>query len=52
MKGAFHRAAAYALHSKNPDKSLFKSRLYKRFTHKGYERRLVYRPLKDDPKNL
>jgi hypothetical protein len=50
MKGAFHRATAYALHSKNPDKSLFKSRLYKRFTHKGYERRLIYRPLKDDPK--
>ena len=50
MKGAFHRATAYALHSKNPDKSLFKSRLYKRFSHKGYQRRLIYRPLKHDPK--
>lgn len=50
MKGAFSRAVSFAMHSKNPDKSLFKSRLYKRFTHKGAQRKLIYRPLKSDPK--
>ena len=50
MKGAFNRAVSFAIHSKNPDKNLFKSRLYKRFTHKGAKRRLIYRPLKNDPK--
>jgi len=50
MKGAFNRAITYALYSKNPDKSLFKSRLYKRFTYKGAEGKLIYRPSKDDPK--
>lgn len=50
MKGAFHRAASFAKNSKNPDESLFKSRLYKRFTFKGAKRKLIYRPSKNDPK--
>jgi hypothetical protein len=50
MKGAFNRAVSLALHSKNPEKSIFKSRLYKRFTHKGAKRKLIYRPSKHDPK--
>ena len=49
MKGAFNRAVSYALYSKNPDKSLFKSRLYKRFTYKGAKRKLIYRPSKHNP---
>jgi hypothetical protein len=48
MKGAINRATDYAKHSKNPDKNLFKSRLYKRFTHKGAGRKLIYRPSKKD----
>lgn len=50
MKGAINRSVSYALHSKNPDKNLFKSRLYKRFTYKGAKRKLIHRPLKDNPK--
>lgn len=50
MKRAFNMAVSYALYGKNPDKSLFKSRLYKRFTYKGAEGKLIYRPSKDDPK--
>jgi hypothetical protein len=50
MKSAFNRAVSFAMHSKNPDKSLFKSRLYKRFTYKGANRKLIHRPLKSNPK--
>ncbi|KQR70777.1 reverse transcriptase/maturase family protein [Pedobacter sp. Leaf176] len=50
MKGSFNRAVDYALNSKNPDKSLFMGKLYKRFTFKGANRKLIYRPSKLDPK--
>lgn len=50
MKGAFNRAVSFAKHSKNPDKSIFKSSLYKRFTYKGAKRKLIYRPSINDPK--
>jgi len=50
MKSAFNRAVSFAINSKNPDKSLFKSRLYKRFTYKGANRKLIHRPLKSNPK--
>lgn len=49
MKRSFRKSASLALHSKNPDKSIFKSKLYKRFTHKGAKRKLIYRPSKIDP---
>lgn len=48
MKSSFKKSTSLALHSKNPDKSLFKSRLYKRFTHRGAKRKLIYRPSKAD----
>lgn len=48
MKGAIKRATDYAKHSKNPDKGLFKTRLYKRFTYKGAGRKLIYHPSKKD----
>ncbi len=48
MKSSFKKSTSLAIHSKNPDKSLFKSRLYKRFTHKGAKRKLIYRPSKAD----
>lgn len=44
MKSSFKKSTSLAKHSKNPDKSLFKSRLYKRFTHRGAKRKLIYRP--------
>ena len=50
MKSSFKKSTSLALHSKNPDKSLFKSRLYKRFTHRGAKRKLIYRPSKADKK--
>lgn len=50
MKGAFHRAEIFAKHSKNSDKGIFKPKLYKRFTFKGANRKLVFRPLKNNPK--
>lgn len=50
MKGSFNRAASYASYSQNPDKSLFKTRLYKRFTYKGAKRKLIYRNSKLNPK--
>lgn len=49
MKRSFRKSTSLALYSKNPDKSIFKSRLYKRFTHKGAKRKLIYRPSKTDP---
>lgn len=48
MKSSFKKSTSFAIHSKNPDKSLFKSRLYKRFTHRGAKRKLIYRPSKTD----
>lgn len=50
MKHAFNRASGFALNSKNPDKSIFKTRLYKRFTYKGASRKLKFRPSTNDPK--
>lgn len=49
MIKSFKKSASLAKYSKNPDKSLFKSKLYKRFTHKGSKRKLIYHPLKDHP---
>ncbi|WP_370227789.1 reverse transcriptase domain-containing protein [Mesoflavibacter sp.] len=49
MKRSFKKSASMALHSKNPDESIFKSRLYKRFTHRGAERKLIHHPSKIDP---
>lgn len=48
MKSTFKKSTSLAIHSKNPDKSLFKSRLYKRFTHRGAKRKIIYRPSKAD----
>lgn len=48
MKSSFKKSTSLALHSKNPDKSLFKSRLYKRFSHRGAKRKIIYRPSKAD----
>lgn len=48
MKSAFKRSTSLAIYGKNPDKSLFKSRLYKRFTHRGARRKLIYRPSNSD----
>lgn len=50
MKGAFNRSVSFALHSKNPDKTIFKSRLFKRFTYKGANRKMKFRPLANNPK--
>src|SRR5690606_29319799 len=46
MIKSFKKSASLAKNSKNPDKSLFKSKLYKRFTHKGSRRKLIYHPSK------
>jgi hypothetical protein len=48
MKSSFKKSTSLAIHSKNPDKSLFKSKLYKRFTHRGAKRKLICRPSKTD----
>lgn len=48
MIKSFKKSASFAKHSKNPDKNIFKGRLFKRFTHKGSNRKLIYRPSKDD----
>lgn len=50
MKGAFNRSVSFALHSKNPDKTIFKSRLFNRFTYKGANRKMKFRPLINEPK--
>lgn len=50
MKSSFKKSSSLALYSKNPDISLFKSRLYKRFTHRGAKRKLIYRVSKADKK--
>lgn len=44
MIKSFKKSASFARNSKNPDKRIFKSKLFKRFTHKGSKRRLIYRP--------
>ena len=49
MKKSFKKSTSLAIHSKNPEKKLFKSRLYKRFTHRGAKRKLIYRPTIQDP---
>ncbi|AOW20755.1 reverse transcriptase/maturase family protein [Urechidicola croceus] len=49
MKRSFKKSTSLAINSKNPDKNLFKSRLYKRFTHRGSKRKLIYQPSKIDP---
>lgn len=48
MKSSFKKSTSLAIHSKNPDKRLFKSRLYNRFTYRGAGRKLIYRPSKLD----
>lgn len=48
MKSSIKRATSFAINSKNPDKSLFKSRLYKRFTYQGSKRKMIFRPSKFD----
>jgi hypothetical protein len=48
MKRSFKKSSSLAINSKNPDKSIFKSRLYKRFTHRGAKRKLIYHPSKED----
>lgn len=45
---SFKKSSSLARNSKNPNKEIFKSRLYKKFTHKGSERRLIFRPSKED----
>ncbi len=44
MKRSFKKSTSLALYSKNPDKTIFKSRLYKRFTYKGAKRKLIHKP--------
>lgn len=48
MKSSIKRATSFAINSKNPDRSLFKSRLYKRFTYQGSKRKMIFRPSKSD----
>ena len=48
IKRSLKKSASLAINSKNPDKRIFKSRLYKRFTYRGAQRRLIYRPSKTD----
>src|SRR5690606_21696511 len=49
MKRSFKKSTSLAIHTKNPDHSIFKSRLYKRFTFKGAGRKQIYHPSKLDP---
>lgn len=48
MKRSITRGAYYASRSTNPDRTLYKTRLYKRFTTRGAKRRLIWKP---DPHN-
>ncbi|HHT9079514.1 TPA: reverse transcriptase domain-containing protein [Flavobacterium psychrophilum] len=48
MIKSFKKSASFTRNSKNPDKRIFKSKLFKRFTHKGAKRKLIYRPSKID----
>jgi hypothetical protein len=45
---SFKKSASLAKNSKNPDRRIFRSSLYKRFTHRGAKRRLIYHPSKTD----
>lgn len=49
MKRSFKKSTSLAIHTKNPDHSIFKSRLYNRFTFKGARRKQIYHPSKLDP---
>lgn len=49
MKRSIRKSTSLALNSKNKDKRIFKSRLYKRLTFKGAKRRRIYLPSKTDP---
>lgn len=49
LKKSFRRSAGFAMSSKTPDGSLFKAKLYKRFTHNGANRKLIFRPSALDP---
>lgn len=49
MIKSFKKSASLAKKSKNPDKSLFKSKLYKRFTYRGSKRKIIYNPSKNNP---
>lgn len=51
MIKSFKKSASLAKNSKNPDKRIFKSKLYKRFTYKGAKRKIIYQPSKEDPTN-
>ena len=42
MNRAFNRGAHFAMSAYTPSNSLFEARLYKRFTHRGSNRRLKY----------
>ncbi len=48
MIKSFKKSASLAKNSKNPDKNIFKGRLFKKFTHKGANRKLIFRPSKED----
>ncbi|MES2650021.1 MAG: reverse transcriptase domain-containing protein [Bacteroidota bacterium] len=48
MIKSFKKSSSLAKYSKNPDKKIFKSRLFKRFTYRGAKRKLIYRPSKTD----
>ena len=48
MKRSFRKSTSLALYSKNPARNIFKSRLFRRFTHRGAKRKLIYRPSKSD----
>lgn len=48
MIKSFKKSASFARNSKNPDKTIFKSKLFKRFTYKGAKRKLIFRPSKID----
>lgn len=49
MKRSFRRGAHFAKQAYIPSNSLFETRLYKRFTHLGSQRRLIWKP---DPSSL
>jgi len=48
MIKSFKKSASLSKYSKNPDKRIFKSKLFKRFSYRGSKRKLIYRPSIDD----
>jgi hypothetical protein len=48
MIKSFKKSASLSKYSKNPDKRIFKSKLFKRFSYRGSKRKLIYRPSEDD----